>query len=463
MKKISAKQKIILIIFGLFLSIVLLEIGLRIGGLIYLSLQEYRNIRSIKQKGDYIILCLGDSMVARTWTEPLEEILNQRDIGIKFSVIDKGVPGSSTGDILSRLRHNIDKYQPNMVITMVGINDAEGSTLPYEDIPTQKITLSPKSFRTYKLARLLNLHIANKARATGKENELKKAIKVNPRNDEAWAYAELGRYYRFQGEHDKAKESFKKALSIDPKNSSLYVELGVYYRDGEIKFDKAKEMFRRAIKIDPKNDNAYWQLGCAYRFQGDKEKGKYDYEKVEEFFKKAIGLNSKNVSAYTGLGWCYSDQGKYDKAEEIFKKAITANPESGMVYGSLATFYTEQGKYELADKYFRKTNIRRLEDYNPTTRHNYEKLKEIVTQREIRLVCAQYPMRSVESLKKMFEEKDDIIFVDNEMVFKKALKQGKYKEYFVDMFGGDFGHCTPKGYRLLAQNIADVILKKCFE
>jgi len=31
-----------------------------------------------------------------------------------------------------------------------------------------------------------------------------------------------------------------------------------------------------------------------------------------------------------------------------------------------------------------------------------------------------------------------------------------------DMFGGDFGHCTQKGNKLLAGNIADVILKEVF-
>ena len=62
----------------------------------------------------------------------------------------------------------------------------------------------------------------------------------------------------------------------------------------------------------------------------------------------------------------------------------------------------------------------------------------------------------------MFENKEGIIFVDNEMVFRKALKQASYDEYFTDMFAGDFGHCTPKGNRLLAENIANVILKECF-
>ena len=33
----------------------------------------------------------------------------------------------------------------------------------------------------------------------------------------------------------------------------------------------------------------------------------------------------------------------------------------------------------------------------------------------------------------------------------------------MDMFGGDFGHCTVKGNRLLAENVARVILKEIFD
>jgi hypothetical protein len=73
----------------------------------------------------------------------------------------------------------------------------------------------------------------------------------------------------------------------------------------------------------------------------------------------------------------------------------------------------------------------------------------------------QYPVRSVEPLKKMVGE--DAAFVDNEKVFKDALKKANYDEYFSDLFGGDFGHCTPKGNRLLAQQVASVILKEVFK
>jgi len=74
----------------------------------------------------------------------------------------------------------------------------------------------------------------------------------------------------------------------------------------------------------------------------------------------------------------------------------------------------------------------------------------------------QYPIRSIEPLKKMLEPHEGIIFVDNEKVFKEALKQASFDEYFTNMFIGDSGHCTSKGNRLIAENIANVIWKECF-
>ena len=213
-------------------------------------------------------------------------------------------------------------------------------------------------------------------------------------------------------------------------------------------------MFKKAIEINPKNDWAYAGLGERYNDQGE-------YDKAEEVLQKAIEINPKNDRAYFGLGWCYIRQGEYDKAEEILKKDIETNlipPDR--VYGSLANCYKKWGKYKLAEEYFRKANRLGTEYYNPITCHNYQRLKEIVTRKGIKLVCVQYPMCSVEPLKKMFRNKEGIIFVDNEKIFKKALKQASYDEYFRDMYGGGFGHCTNKGNRLLAENIADVILKE---
>ncbi len=480
MQKISIKQKITLIILGLFLSVVLLEIGLRVGGLVFLSLQEHRNRISIRQRGTYRIMCLGESTTALggkdSYPLQLEEILDKRDIGIKFSVINKGIPRINTGSIVAQLEDNLNKHKPDMVITMMGINDREG-TIAYEDIPASKTILFFKAFRTYKFVKLLWLHIKNKGKEIGiykprerkeingriddliqsgnykeLEKRYEKAIEINPTDDSA--YIDLGWCYGDQGKYEQAEEMFKKAIELNPTDEGLYIELGWWYRD-QGKYEQAEEVLKKAIEINPRNDLVYLDLGKCYRSQGK-------YEQAEEMFKKAITLNPRNVGSYFGLGWCYKGQGQYDQAEEIFKKALEINPGNVEMYNGLAVCYKEQGKNKLEEEYLKKTNRIRSGTYNPITRRNYQRLKEMVTQRGIRLVCVQYPVRSVELLKRMFKNKEGIIFVDNERVFKKALEQAIYEDYFVDSFGGDFGHCTKKGNRLLAKNIADIILKEYF-
>ena len=100
------------------------------------------------------------------------------------------------------------------------------------------------------------------------------------------------------------------------------------------------------------------------------------------------------------------------------------------------------------------------EQYRDLTISNYHKLKQILDKRNVRLVCVQYPLRSIEPLKEIFAVQKGIIFVDNEKIFRDAVKKWGYKTYFKDMFAVDFGHCTDKGNSLLAENIANAILKE---
>ncbi len=52
-----------------------------------------------------------------------------------------------------------------------------------------------------------------------------------------------------------------------------------------------------------------------------------------------------------------------------------------------------------------------------------------------------------------------IVFVDNEQIFKDAVGRDGFSAYFTDAFAGDFGHCTKKGNRLLAEHVADAIMR----
>lgn len=152
--RVSLLQKIIFIICGLMVCLVTVEMLLRLGGFIFLAFQEHRNRISIAQSGSYRIMCSGESTTAfggnDSYPSQLEKILNQSNAGIRFTVINKGVPGVPTSNLLAHLEDYLNIYKPNMVVTMMGINDE------YQRVDHEKLLVSfIKSFRIYKLAEFL--------------------------------------------------------------------------------------------------------------------------------------------------------------------------------------------------------------------------------------------------------------------------------------------------------------------
>jgi len=162
--KIAFWKKIALIIFGLFLSVLFIEAGLRLGGLVLSSWQEHRNIRAVIQKGIYRIMCLGESTTAGRYPSFLENILNQRNIGVRFSVINKGSPAINTGAILSELNDNLDKYKPDMVIVMMGINDF-WPYIPREALRDSGAPSSIRSLKIYKLMKIMWFSVSARLKA----------------------------------------------------------------------------------------------------------------------------------------------------------------------------------------------------------------------------------------------------------------------------------------------------------
>jgi len=454
MSKTILKQRIILVILGVLFCIILLEVGLRIGGFIILSWQEYKNRISLSQKGEYRILCLGDSMTFRQYPDELERILNERILQKKFIVIDKGIPGVTTDGVLSKIREYLDKYDPHMVITMMGVNDWTLSrTVEYEDTFGVNIILFLKNFRIYKLTKLLQLHIVEKI----KGRKIKEVVEEEDSKSK-WPLFKLAWWYKNQGEYNEAEKIFKQIINSTPQHYKAHIGLGASYIS-QGKFKKAEEILKKAIEINPNEELAYSELGWLY---SSREK----YEDAERMCKKVIKLNPYNYWSKVVLSSCYIVEKKYKEAEKLLKDTIIVKsdrlePHKEKLYAALALCYKEQGKHKLAEEYFSKVDELRMKYFNPETRNNYKKLIEKVIEDEVTLIAMQYPMRSIKLLEKMLDD-NNVIFVDNEKIFKNAIEKSKYEKYFKDNFGGDFGHCTDKGNKLLARNIVDVILKEIF-
>ncbi|MFC1808333.1 hypothetical protein ACFL0T_08245, partial [Candidatus Omnitrophota bacterium] len=140
--------------------------------------------------------------------------MNKKDLGIRFSVISKGVTAINTTNILSKLENNLDRYTPDMVITMMGINDNR-LALINENTLNSKIQSFFRSFRIYKLAKLLRLHIISTTEKVFKKSKNKKQ-KSNIANIHPEKYKQ-------------SEEAFKKVIDINPNDNRAYINLGMLY------------------------------------------------------------------------------------------------------------------------------------------------------------------------------------------------------------------------------------------
>ena len=491
-------QKAILVLLGLLLSLLILEIGLNLAGFTLTVLQENRNRISLKTESDYRILCLGESTTQGEYPPFLAASLNRNDRGVKFAVFDQGKGGTNTNIILKDAETYLDQYHPDMVVAMMGINDGIGY-LPQEDPSASAMTLFLQSFKTYKLARMLWLHMVIRAQeadlpigasqtqdmpAPGdshKKYENPISNQGRLARTEAGVqriYSEAVNYYQQQRRFGGAEGSLKKALELNPRDERLYVELGsVYRRHG--RFGQAKASLEKARKLNPGDAEIYREFASIDKDQGE-------FALAESSLEKSLELDPKNGQVYFELGNLHQQQGQPTRAEVDFRKGLELNPENEQAYVQLASVYRQQGQLKQAARrlkavaehfgpharglYEESAAARRAEYYNQAnqtaaaaTTRNYRALKVMLDKRKIRLVCVQYPMRPVAALKKIFAgEAGAIIFVGNENNFGDAVRQNGLDAYFRDMFAGNFGHCTDRGNKLLGDNIAQAIMRELF-
>lgn len=533
------RVKITLILFGIFLSLVLVEAALRLAGGILTYAQEQGNRASLLKKNTVRILCLGESTtVGRfAWPRHLEEMLNAAGSGKTFNVVNKGVAGVDTSYIVSQLAANLDEYQPDIVVVMMGINDRAGH-MPVKVVGGGPLEAAVRRLKIYKLLRFLQLHLeATMSRSSPRAHaasgqlllkadpqlaQYQQALKNNPRDEKAYlqlgawykdhgwddeaeavfaqllslaprqaaAYTQLGWIYRSRGQYAQAEAAFKKAITLAPQELWAYRGLRWVYQD-QTKFDEAEAFFRGLIQDNPANALAYTGLGALYKAQfkkmeeagqalrkaielepdnaeallllGDSYRWLGHYELAEPLLQQAIKLEPHHYEPYDYLGWIYLRQRRYDEARQLFSRFLTYEPEDIKAHAALVFLYEQTGDQQRRDEWQRKMRaLPSLSDYDPLGRGNYEQLRRAVTRRGLILVCIQYPMRPLKSLKQIFDDPAGIIFVDNERSFREAVAGEGYRYYFNDIFAGDFGHCTKKGNRLLAKNVAEAILKEYF-
>ena len=458
MAKTTLRQKFGLFFFGLIVTLLFLEAGLRLGGWLFLSLQEQANRRAVGPGQEYRVLCLGESTTAlggeNSYPRQLERILNSRQNKIKFKVINKGVPATTTDQILARAEHYLAEYQPQLVVAMMGINDP-----PQPERSSLGNVLAEK-FRTVRLLRMISQHLFQKKKEVQADVLKRKldavAMQIDARPSAA-AYNKLANLYRSANFPEEELGAILKALALEPLNQEALVLLGIHY-ERQAEYKKALDAFEKALSqaLGVVRLQILTRTAESHKFLGE-------YQQAEECYLEVLRNIPRHPEAHGALADIYFEEKKYDLARRHYEAQIRINPQAHEAYGKLAHVYRQEGHQDLAEALSQKARSLNTKDtnagaQNATTKKNYARLYEILRRAKIPLMAAQYPSRSVKPLKEMMAGLDGVIVVDNEKVFREAVARDSYDTYFSDRFSGDFGHCTPEGNALLAGQVADKIL-----
>lgn len=371
------RQKVFLFFFGVFLSSLILEAGLQLASFTLSALQEKRADSLSKKKDAYRILCLGESTTQGQYPPFLEVGLNQNRLNMTFSVIDAGRSATTTTAILSRAEFLLDRYHPDMVVAMIGINDGIAPHMPEEYPSSSAMTSLLRSAKTYKLTRLLLLHLTVKEKSANSivappplaqahlngsypvpgnslmteeefilaEAGFKKNIEHH--HDDASSYYRLAEFYRQQLLFHLAESVFKKVLELNPNSDAAYQGLGICHLQlGQYTY--AERNFNKALDLNPTNDATYKDRGSLYYLIGKFPEATADFKKAQE-------LNPNNFSAYLSLGQLAAEQKRFRLAENNFIKALELNPRHVSTHIQLGRLYLMHGRYAQAEAHFNKT------------------------------------------------------------------------------------------------------------
>ena len=194
--------------------------------------------------------------------------------------------------------------------------------------------------------------------------------------------SDLGDAYLKAGRASEAVGVFEKIADMEPDASATYCNLGnALVATGD--FDGAEEAYRKAVEIDPSDAGSFYnKLANVYSNAGHDEKAEMTFRRCLEFrfdepmyhcglgdvlvrlgkiedaesaYEKAVDLNRASSGAYYNrFGNTLAIENYHLQAIEAFKKAITADPENPFYYIHLAESYNTSGFPDMAEKTYLK-------------------------------------------------------------------------------------------------------------
>ncbi|MBI2877985.1 MAG: tetratricopeptide repeat protein [Candidatus Tectomicrobia bacterium] len=187
--------------------------------------------------------------------------------------------------------------------------------------------------------------------------ELKQAVTLQPNLAEA--HFLLGIIYARMGKNDLARERFARVVELEPDHVQSHNNLGVIYQSIGL-VDLAQEEFRKAIQIDPGYEPAIVNLARLYlslaaRQYEDLIKLKPDDPEITRLYRRILALDPASPKAHYSLARLLIEEGKEAEALEELRQAERLDP----AYGPIR-LYQEGRSQEKAGNYLEAAKEYRL-------------------------------------------------------------------------------------------------------
>jgi tetratricopeptide (TPR) repeat protein len=205
------------------------------------------------------------------------------------------------------------------------------------------------------------------------DDELRRALKADPRNIDALYYLgmvagvlaqqEYERLYALKPDSDRvhqllgeaalaqenpseAEKEFLAALRINSRSVEALTALGELKRS-QSSFDEALEYYSRAEAIGPLNYDIAYGLGACYLY-------KQDHERAVAYFRRAVSFDATAGAGHFALGNALFQSGQTEAAIPELKAALALEPKLRQAYFLLGRAYQKLGEQAAAQQAFRK-------------------------------------------------------------------------------------------------------------
>jgi adenylate cyclase len=174
----------------------------------------------------------------------------------------------------------------------------------------------------------------------GAEAGFKRAIELNPNS--AWAIDgyNWGYLTQIRGRYDEALVGVRRAVELDPLNSSILNDLGfVLYHAG--RYEAAIEQFQQSTEMVPANIYGYMGLGTTYL-------AIRRFDEAVRWFEKAVEVGGSDSMAKAHLGWAYGRAGRTKEARAILNELASRYPQEKFTPSNFVFVYQGLGDLDNA-------------------------------------------------------------------------------------------------------------------